>query len=498
MSSIAKGSVRTLACLIVILLFTVSSSRPRQTVDERISALERDGRFREAAALLRDSLSRARRDPERKTLEFEIDRLRRIRLDYNLTRDQLRERTFRSIQGVTEEEFGGWVRDGWFDARVIDDTLRFVGVSVSNLFMRHQELAGRRTSSRDNSDLEQRTLRAAESIRQAVMREGTPFVLPRRFRAVMTLSVDADAVPDGAVVRAWLPVPRSLPYQHGFTVTKASSPLLHLAPDTSLIRSAYLEQRAFKGKKTVFRIEYEYTRHGVWFPLDPAKVPDIVQAGPDIAPYLREGSHVVFTEKLRALSDSIVGKETNPLVKAKRIHDWISENVLYSYAREYSTIRNISDYCLTMRYGDCGQHALLYIALCRLNGIPARWQSGWYTFPGAKDIHDWTEIYLPPYGWVPVDPDMGVFAMRYYTSLSLSERRRLRDFYFGGLEQYRMSANRDHSQVLDPPKRSLRSDTVDFQRGEAEWDGGNIYFDRFSYSLRIEEVAPQEVGPVVR
>jgi transglutaminase-like putative cysteine protease len=230
--------------------------------------------------------------------------------------------------------------------------------------------------------------------------------------------------------------------------------------------------------------------YGVWFPLDSARVQSIPPEDPGLLPYLGEGPHVVFTEKMRALSDSIVGRETNPMLKAKRIHDWISQNILYSYAREYSTIRNISDYCLTKRYGDCGQHALLFITLCRLNGIPARWQSGWYTIPRGKTIHDWTEIYLAPYGWIPVDPDMGIFAMRYYTTLLPEERRRLRDFYFGGLEQYRMAANSDHCQTLGPPKRSLRSDNVDFQRGEVEWEGGNIYFDRYSNSLRIEEIGP--------
>ena len=58
-------------------------------------------------------------------------------------------------------------------------------------------------------------------------------------------------------------------------------------------------------------------------------------------------------------------------------------------------------------YGDCGQEAMLFITLCRLNGVPARWQSGWNTFSRDKSNHDWTEIYLAPYGWMPADPYMG-------------------------------------------------------------------------------------------
>ena len=87
-----------------------------------------------------------------------------------------------------------------------------------------------------------------------------------------------------------------------------------------------------------------------------------------------------------------------------------------------------------------------------MNGIPARWQSGWNTFPGAKSIHDWSEIYIAPYGWIPVDPYMGIFAMRYATTLKPEQRLKIRDFYFGGLDQYRMIANSDHNQQLSTPK----------------------------------------------
>jgi transglutaminase-like putative cysteine protease len=209
-----------------------------------------------------------------------------------------------------------------------------------------------------------------------------------------------------------------------------------------------------------------------------------------VAPWLREAPHVQFTPEMRALSARIVGTETNPYRIAKRCYDWIASNIRYSLAIEYSTIRNISEYCRTRGYGDCGQEALLFITLCRLNGIPARWQSGWNTFPDADDIHDWTEIYLEPYGWVPVDPYMGIWAHQYVRTLGEAERREIQEFYFGGLDQWRMAANRDHCQELRPRKRAARSDPVDFQRGELEWDNRNVYFDRFNYEFTVREIPP--------
>jgi transglutaminase-like putative cysteine protease len=199
---------------------------------------------------------------------------------------------------------------------------------------------------------------------------------------------------------------------------------------------------------------------------------------------------VVFTPEMRDLSRKLTGQETNPFLKAKKFYDWIAENIKYSFATEYSTIRNISEYCRAKGYGDCGQEALLFMTLCRMNGIPARWQSGWNTFPGAKNLHDWCEIYFEPYGWIPVDPYMGIYAMRYADTLKPDERREVRDFYFGGMDPYRLAANSDHAQELTPAKRAFRSDTVDFQRGELEWGGHNIYFDQFSYDLEVKTLPP--------
>ena len=271
-----------------------------------------------------------------------------------------------------------------------------------------------------------------------------------------------------------------------FRSLSSSSRVKYLADEKSPIRSAYLEQVARLDKPTEFQVSFEYTIHCVAFPLQAARVKPANPEDPSLKPFLAEGPHVVFTDKIRELAGQILGEQTNSMLQAQALYNWVTEHIKYSYAREYSTLTNISDYCLEKGYGDCGQEALLFITLCRSQGIPARWQSGWHLVPGKLTIHDWTEIYLAPYGWVPVDPWAGIYAMRYCTSLKPEERREIRDFYFGGLDQYRMIANGDHNQQLQPPKNSFRSDDVDFQRGELESSDGNIYFDKYSYKLDAE------------
>jgi transglutaminase-like putative cysteine protease len=485
--SIYRQDTYTIFMSLTILLLLAGNVFAQEEDLERAAQLELEGKFREAAATLRTALERSATPAERKRLEFELDRLERIQLDYRLTKEKLYESLSRAVKGLTPAEFDRWVNEGKFDSRLIDGVTYYMGSSVSNLFFRHPELATRRINPPDEREFEASTLHAVRSIKHAARESGKPYVLPMRFRNTMTVTLKADAVPAGETVRAWLPIPRASPHQHGFKVLSSSPAIKSLALEDSPIRSAYFEQTVEQNKPTVFKMEYEYTAYGIWFDLKSDRVEAYDLRDPAVRAFTKEGPHVVFTEQIRQLSRDLAGHEPNPLLKARAFYQWITENIKYSYALEYSTIRNISEYCLAKGYGDCGQAALLFITLCRYNGIPARWQSGWLTMPGGKTIHDWTEIYIKPWGWIPVDPYMGVFAMQYFSG-PLEQRKEIRDFYFGGLDQYRMTANSDHSQELTPPKRSLRSDNVDFQRGELEYGTTNIYFNKYSYTLEVQAI----------
>ena len=461
----------------------------QETVLELASQLELQGHFAQAAGVLTNAVADTSLPAaQRKQLEFELDRLDRIRKDFPLTKDALFAELKKSVKDLTADEFERWVAEGRFDSREIDGQRRFMGSSVSNLFFRYPELNARRVPPKVTTKHEKASWETCLAIKQAARAQRKSYVLPKRFHATMTVTAKAGAAPAGEVIRAWLPIPRQYPFQNDFQLLESSSAPKRVADELSPIRAVYLEQPARKQKATEFKIEYEYTAYGVWFDVDPDEVKPVDASDPGLKSFLGESPHVVFMPEIRALSDQVAGSEINPARKAKKFYDWIADHIKYSYAIEYSTIRNISDYCRARGYGDCGQEALLFIALCRLNGIPARWQSGWNTFPGAKTIHDWCEIYLAPYGWIPVDPYQGIWATRYAVTLTPEQKRAVRDFYFGGLDQYRMAANSDHSQELTPPKNSMRSDDVDFQRGELEWGGHNIYFDQYSYKLEIQEL----------
>lgn len=461
-----------------------------ESAREIAARLEEQGRFTQASAVLTDALSSpAPGDGRRRELEFARERLRRIRHDYRLSADELFAALDRSLTGLTRREFDRWVTRGWFDRRWIDGEQRFLAVSVSNLYFRHPGLNARRRQPRSTAAEARAYLANAREIRAAAGTSIGPRVLPKRLQVAMNLTVSPAAVRPGDQIRCWLPVPRSFPHQTDFDLVRATPSVGQVAPESSPIRSAYFEQLAREGQPVRFEIEYAYTTWGIWFDLNSPPPGSPSERPPDLAACLVEGPHLVFTDAMRHLSAKLAGDEADPARRARRFYEWIADHIRYSYAREYSTIPHLGEYCLTQRYGDCGQATLLFMSLCRLNGIPARWQSGWSLFPDAETIHDWCEIWLDPWGWVPVDPYMGIFAMQYADSLSDRERRELRDFTFGGLTQYRMAANSAHSQDLWPAKASFRSDDVDFQRGEVEVNGTNVFFDRFSSTLTWREIS---------
>jgi len=83
-------------------------------------------------------------------------------------------------------------------------------------------------------------------------------------------------------------------------------------------------------------------------------------------------------------------------------------------------------------------------------------------------------LYIAPYGWMPMDVTFGRLD---------SADPRVAGFYLGGLDGYRIAFNDDYGRALTPAKTDFRSDTVDNQRGEAEWRGGNLYYDQFEYDF---------------
>ena len=302
----------------------------------------------------------------------------------------------------------------------------------------------------------------------------------RRMRVTYTLTVRPDAVPEGQTIRCWLPFPRrDETRQTDVELISASEAKYILAKPDAPHSTLYMERRAEAGRPTVFSETFEYTSRGAWFDLRQARPYDTGSKLYKTFTAERD-RHICFTPELRTLADSLSAGASDPVEKARRFFLYIDANIPWASAREYSTIENIPMYVWKNRHGDCGQESLLFITLCRIAGIPARFESGFMMHPGAWNMHDWAEVFFEGLGWVPVDQSFG--------TCDWGKNEPVRMFYLGGIDSWRMIVNRDYGMTLQPKKKYPRSETVDFQRGEVEWKGGNLYYDQWTWRMQIEYI----------
>lgn len=460
---------------LMISMFTAAISLPSWSSDlESVQKQVDSGQHAQARQQIQRLLNTqhpTRASAEADALAFEAERMRRIEMDFPLTPDELLPAIHRYVPDARQEDVDRWNAQGLLEFIVIDGAPRYFVRSAYNLMHLSDEAVARARASKRFTD--KTPLYRLHPHHREILNADSP--IRQRIQVTYTLTVDSDAVPPGEIVRAWLPFPQEIIGRQENIALLSSSPVPHqLAPATHAQRTIYLEKKAEQGAPTEFSIRYAYDSLSSHTAISPEQVKSAV-ATDELAPFLDERApHVVFTPKLRALSAQIVGEETNPYRIAQKLFAYVDQ-IPWAGAREYSTIRNISEYAASAGHADCGQQTLLLMTLMRMNGIPARWQSGWEFSPESFDtMHDWGEFYLAPYGWMPMDVTHGLLD---------SETAAERWFYLGGLDSYRLIFNSDYSREFVPEKQHFRSETVDSQRGEVEWRGGNLYFNQWDYSM---------------
>jgi transglutaminase-like putative cysteine protease len=120
--------------------------------------------------------------------------------------------------------------------------------------------------------------------------------------------------------------------------------------------------------------------------------------------------------QILAKAQELTNSTQTVLGKVMNLLGWFTSNINYG---TYEVPRYAND---TFKHleGDCDDQAILLISMLRGLGIPAYMEVGTYFMPGyeateksweghleieAKGIgwHGWAIVYIPPWGWVPVD-----------------------------------------------------------------------------------------------
>ncbi len=114
----------------------------------------------------------------------------------------------------------------------------------------------------------------------------------------------------------------------------------------------------------------------------------------------------VGDKRIRRRAKRIVRRKRDVLDQARAINRWVYRHV---EGKEFSNYETALDVLIHLE-GDCTEHTLLFVALCRAAGLPAR-EVGGLVYAGPAErvfgMHRWAQVYIG--AWVDVDPTLGQF-----------------------------------------------------------------------------------------
>ena len=370
--------------------------------------------------------------------------LRRLPRDYTLTAEQLLNQLQATLRDFTAEEFAALDAAGQMDWRFVEGQKRYIYRAAETLVATHPDLAARQL----DPPVPERSWDRFEPQHDQMVRTGAVSAdITLRTSIGMTDEVFAHALAAAKAegrntvhVKVWLPLPAACPAQSNITLDSFTAQPTYIAPETAPQRTAYWE--ADLAENCRFGAQYSY----------------------------RSTAH--YAAPLEIQADPVQPDFDT------------AENVHYHFQPMYFVHENITDNCARSRRGDCGVMAATFITLCRIAGIPAKWQSGMVARPETAGCHDWAMFYIAPKGWMYADCSAGA-------SMARAGNEKMRLHYFGNLDTDRMVANSDICAPFDPPMCSFRADPCDNQVGEIEVDGVGLYGQQVETTHEI--VKHQEV-----
>ena len=139
-------------------------------------------------------------------------------------------------------------------------------------------------------------------------------------------------------------------------------------------------------------------------------------------------------ESINAAVNRAVGRERNPYLKAHEIYNYLIKNLEYkTKPASPSVVQNLAD-----GEGDSYTYSILFTAMCRASGIPARPEAGVLVYNNKQSTnHYWAEFYIDGFGWIPVDAALGDGAR--FGNFPIDEEIDHMEYYFGSLDSHHIT-----------------------------------------------------------
>lgn len=290
---------------------------------------------------------------------------------------------------------------------------------------------------------------------------------PVHYAGTETLDIPAEYLPATGVLKIWFPLPLETGSQRNVSVANLSYEDCIVAGPVTEGRIGYvyyeIPAERIDGNLTV-SADVGYVSYPRTAGINPEDVGDYDTADPEYQAYTKSTRNIEITDEIRAKAYEIVGNETNPYFQAQKIYRYIVDTYPYSHVPHLmldTAEPKIaeSSYMYATGHGDCGTQSMLFAALCRSIGIPARATGGYQMLlSDTPGTHFWAEYYIEGCGWIPCDPTVAEIAD--WLNTTEENREAFKDALAASLDPTRFVIQADVDAEMTP---AIPDDAVSFR-----------------------------------